>query len=68
MELKAQNIKRLDIKDDIIQILEKNNINKLGELCGKSKSELKDLDLTTNQVNKIEVEMQLVGLCLKNSL
>ena len=43
-----QSIRRLDVKDNILQILEENNINSLGKLCGKSKSDLKKLKLTQN--------------------
>lgn len=67
-KLLKQSIRRLDVKDNILQVLEENKINSLGKLCGKSKSDLKKLELTQNQINKIEVEMQLLGLNLKNSL
>lgn len=67
-KLKSQSIRRLDVKDNVLEILEYNNVQNLGKLCGKSKSDLKKLDLTLNQINKIEVEMQLLGLNLRNSL
>ena len=54
--------------NSIIQVLEDNNIHTLGTLCGKSKTYLKELDLTQSQINKVEIELQLMGLNLKNSL
>ena len=63
-----QSINRLDIKDTIIKILENNKISTLGRLCRKSKTDLKKLDLTQNQVDTIEIQLQLMGLNLKNSL
>lgn len=63
-----QSINRLDVEEKILKILEANNINTLGKLCGKTKSNLKEYDLTQAQINKIEIELQLLGLNLKNSL
>ena len=40
-----QNIERLDIKDNIINILKNNNITKIGQLCKKSRSDLKNIGL-----------------------
>lgn len=67
-KLKTQSINRLNIQDNIIKVLEDNNINNLGTICGKSKTDLKKLDLTQHQITKIEIELQLMGLALKNSL
>ena len=63
-----QSIRRLDVEDKILDMLENININTLGTLCGKSKSDLKKFDLSQNQINKLEIELQLTGLNLKNSL
>ena len=67
-KLRTQSINRLNIKDNILKVLEDNNIHTLGTLCGKSKINLKKLDLTQSQINKVEIELQLMGLNLKNSL
>ena len=58
---KNQSIKRLNIKDTIIKVLEDNKISTLGKLCNKSKTDLKKLDLTQNQVETIEIQLQLMG-------
>lgn len=63
-----QSINRLDIKDTIIKVLESNKISTLGQLCRESKTDLKKLDLTQKQVDTIEIQLQLMGLNLKNSL
>lgn len=67
-KLRTQSINRLNVKDSIIKILEDNNIHTLGTLCGKSKTNLKKLDLTQSQINKVEIELKLMGLNLKSSL
>ena len=58
---KNQSIKRLNIKDTIIKVLEDNKISTLGNLCNKIKTDLKKLDLTQNQVETIEIQLQLMG-------
>lgn len=67
-KIKNQSINRLDIKDSIINVLSENKIDTLGNLCNYSKTELKNIGLLQNETNKIEVELQLIGLNLKNSL
>ncbi len=67
-KLMKQSIRRLDVEDKILDMLENNNINTLGILCGKTKSDLKKIDLIQNQINKLELELQLTGLYLRNSL
>ena len=67
-KLRTQSINRLNIKDNILKVLEDNDIHTLGTLCGKSKTYLKKLDLTQSQINKVEIELQLMGLNFKNSL
>ena len=42
-KLEKQNIERLDIKDNILNILKENDITKIGQLCKKSKSDLKNI-------------------------
>ena len=46
VKLKNQNIRRLDIDDNTIGILEKENINDLGSLCKKTKTELRKMDIS----------------------
>lgn len=66
--MKKQNIQRLDISDNAINILKGNEIKTLGELCRKSKADLKNIGLLQKEASKVEVELELLGLNLKNSL
>lgn len=47
---------------------DKNNISVLSKLCEKSKTELKKFELTQKEIDKIEIELQLIGLNLRGSL
>lgn len=67
-KISKQSIDRLDICDNAINILKENNIKTIGQLCKKSKSDLKKLYIEQFEVNKIDIELQLLGLNLKNSL
>jgi len=68
-KLKQQNIQRISIlTDKTIEILNNNKINTLEQLCRKSTMELKEFGIKPNTVNKIEIELQLLGLKLRNSL
>lgn len=49
------------------EILKPNNINSLGKLCSTTKTNLKEINLEFNDIKKIEVELQLLGLNLKNN-
>ncbi len=61
-KLIKQNIDRLDISDNAIKILKDNKIITLGQLCKKSKSDLKKIEILQCDIRKIET-----GLNLKNS-
>lgn len=63
-----QFIDRLDIKQNALDTLKQNNINTLGTLSQYSKTQLKDFGLLQPEINKIEVELELLGLTLKGSL
>lgn len=67
-KLSKQSIDRLDIGDNAIKTLKGNNIKSIGQLCRKSKSDLKKLEIVQLDIKKIETELQLLGLNLKNSL
>lgn len=67
MELRKQSIDRLDINTKTSEILKKNNINSLEKLCSTTKTNLKEINLEFNDIKKIEVELQLLGLNLKNN-
>ncbi len=63
-----QNISRLGISDNALDILKNKNIIMIEQLCKKSKTELKDMELSQSDIRKIEIELQLLGYNLRNSL
>lgn len=65
---KEQSIDRLNVNCGIIENLKNHEIRTMDNLCQKSKTDLKEIGLQTNDVNKIYVELQLLGLNLKGSL
>lgn len=65
-KLRGQSIDRLDIGDKATNNLKENKVETLGKLCESSKTELKQIGITQNEIKKIEVELQLLGLNLKN--
>lgn len=64
----GQFVDRLDINQNAIDRLKENQINTLGKLGNYKKSQLKDMGLLQNDVNKIAIELELLGLGLKGSL
>lgn len=64
----SQFVDRLDVNQKALDILKENEINTLGKLSNYKKSQLKDMGLLQNEINKIEVELELLGLTLKGSL
>ena len=63
-----QFVDRLDVNQKALDTLKQNEITTLGELSSYKKSQLKDMALLQNEINKIEVELELLGLTLKGSL
>lgn len=63
-----QSIERIDIDVRIIDLLKENGIITIKDICSKSKSDLKNLTLSFQEINKIQVELQLLGLNLKGGL
>lgn len=63
-----QYIERLEINNETRDILKENNIVKLGELCQKSRKELTEMGIKTNIAKDIELQVQFLGLNLRNSL
>lgn len=66
-KLSKQSIARLDIEDKSINLLKDGKIKNLGQLCDRSRVDLKKLKLDENMIEIIESELQLIGLNLKNS-
>lgn len=64
----SQFVDRLDVNQKALDTLKENEITTLGKLSNYKKSQLKDMGLLQNEINKIEVELELLGLTLKGSL
>lgn len=61
-----QNIDRLDVPCAVIDKLKENGITVIKQLCSKNKTYLKNLGLASIEINKLEVELQLLGLNLNS--
>lgn len=61
-----QNIDRLDIEVKVLDVLKENKIKKIKELCKLSKTDLKEMDIKQKEAEKIQIELQLLGLDLRN--
>lgn len=66
-KIQNQSIERLDISSNAIETLKSHKITIIKQLCGKTKTYLKNLGLTNDDTNKVEIELQLLGLNLKTS-
>lgn len=67
-KLLNQSINRIEISDNATEILNRNKITTLEDLCNKTKTDLKKLEINQGEINKMDIELQLLGLRLKNSL
>lgn len=67
-KLNKKLINELDINESILKVLNSNRIKTLGQLCKKSKADLRNIGLENQQINKLDIELQLMGLNLKGSL
>lgn len=66
-KLLNENIDRLNISCKTIELLKNKEIILLKDLCTKTKTYLKKLGIESQEINKIEVELQLIGLNLKSN-
>lgn len=62
-----QNIDRLDIPSKAIDMLKENKITKIKQLCDKTKTNLKNLGLNSVEIDKLVIELQLLGLNIKTN-
>lgn len=53
------------IKEDMLNVLKQDNVNTLGQLSDKTRTDLKHYGFLSNEINKIDIELQLLGLGLK---
>lgn len=68
LTIEKQGISVLSINDSIFKLLIKHKINTIKKLCQQTKRDLLNLGLTLDETKKIEIELQLQGLNLKNNL
>lgn len=62
-----ENIDRLNISCKLIELLKQNRITKISQLCNKTKTNLRNINLTNTEISQVEIELQLLGLDLKNN-
>lgn len=63
-EYLSQSIEILNIPKSIIDIFTKKNILTISKLCKKTKQDLKEIGLIKAEIDKVEIELQLIGLDL----
>lgn len=61
-------LQSLNVGENILSLLKENKIKSTKQLCAKTKSELRNMGLTNSEINRINVELQLLGERLKGSL
>ena len=62
-----QSINRFDfITEEKINTLKQNDVKTLGELANKTITNLKEYGFENFEINKIDIELQLLGLNLKS--
>ena len=60
----SQNIDIIDIQKEIKDLLKENGVITIEDLCSKTKTDLKKMRLSFSEINRIQVEVQLLGLNL----
>ena len=67
-KMKSQRIQRMyNLKDNVINILNNNDIFTLGDLSKKKTTDLREYGLEPREIRGVERELELLGLRLKNS-
>ena len=56
----------LFIKENMLNVLKDANVKTLGQLSNKTRTDLKNYGFEHYEINKIDIELQLLGLGLKN--
>lgn len=54
------------IKEEKLTQMKNNNIKTLGQLSNHTRTDLKNLGFESFEINKIDIELQLLGLGLKS--
>ena len=65
---KKQSIERFEfISENNLNNLKQDNVKTLGQLSNKTRLDLKNYGFENVEINKIDIELQLLGLHLKNT-
>ena len=56
-----------DLSSNTLNLLKRSNITIISELCKYTKTSLKKLGLSSQEINQIEIALQLLGLDLMNN-
>ena len=56
----------LFIKENMLNVIKDDNVKTLGQLSNKTRTDLKNYGFEHYDINKIDIELQLLGLALKN--
>lgn len=64
-EYLTEKIDIIDSPKEIKQLLKQNGVETIKDLCSKRKTDLKNMRLSFYEINKIQVEVQLLGLNLQ---
>lgn len=63
-EYLKETIDIIDIQEEIKKLLKQNGVITIQDLCSKTKTDLKNMRLSFSEINRIQVEVQLLGLNL----
>lgn len=65
-KLLNENVIRLDISCNTVEKLKDNQITMLKQLCRKNRDDLVTFGIPGEEISKIENELQLIGLNIRN--
>lgn len=63
-----ESIKILDLDKNLLEILEQNNISKVGEVWRLKRKDLKELGFKDSDINQVIIKLQLLGLDLNSRI
>lgn len=64
----GSDIKKLNLNDTVIDKLKGNGINKVEELWGLGRTNLKEMGFSNDEINLVRIGLQLVGLDLNKKV
>ncbi len=67
-EILKENIDIINMPKPIINLMKNNNILLVEDLCNTTKSDIKRINLSFHEINKIDIKLQIMVVCLKGSI